>query len=516
MAQRVPTPGIGSDFTDIASDMVSGASNAATFNSVVIPQQQPTFVKMIVLDVISDPNTEILDEDRKKELLRYGVANIGLIEELPRNTIVAKKVGEETVPIFVFPFFPSHLALPCKPGECVWVMVEKPGTGSLEIAYWFCRVVEPHSADDVNHSHPNRSTEPSLRPNLKEIEQREKKGTATTGEDVWHEMRNGPVVNVGEDRKTSLEVPILKGASEDIFERLITETRAAGLSHYEAIPRFRKRPGDVVLEGSNNTLIVLGIERSGSIDMPPTGAGGLPLLDAGSIDIVVGRGQTESTLGKVASTTSFKDAKGKTKGTELKKEINKSPDVLSKSEGDPDMRNDRSRIVVSQRTNVDGNFGVDIYNGQQGMMVSDHPQGEPGIVIKSDKVRLIARSDVEIIVTGYETKTISDTKAIKDEKDVTKDGRINWASITVKSNGDIVFTPSDDGYIRLGGPDANLGVVCTDTPVVTTKGGVSGKPLVTTMGGKFGGSKASSDGLTNSKALGASGQGKFANKVLVK
>lgn len=234
--------------------------------------------------------------------------------------------------------------------------------------------------------------------------------------------------------------------------------------------------------------------------------------------MVVGRGYTADTSGKEAETTSIIDAKGSTKGTALKKELNKAPETLSPKEGDPDMKNDRSRIVLSQRTYVNKNFGIDAYNGQLAIEgVDDDLAGEPAITIKSDKIRLIARSDVQFIVTGFEAATTENKKLMKSELSVTgSNGRINWSSITMKSNGDIIFTPSDDGYVRLGGPDANLGIVCSDQPVTTTNGGVSGKPLKTTMGGAFAGAVAAPDGKSNKKSLNANGQGKYANKVLIK
>ena len=504
---------VGSNVTDLAAAIVGGFQRVTgqAVNAVV----PPTFVKMIVLDVISDPFTEVNEKERVDDLMRWNISNVNLLDELPRNTIVAKKIGEDVSPMFVYPFFPSHLSLPCKPGECVWVMIEKPAIRDLEIAYWFSHVVESHFSDDVNHSHPNRSTELSLTPSTVEIHDNEKKGTAASAEDVWHENRNAPTIKAGEggdERRTSYDNATLIGHDEDIFEVLITETRASKHVSFEAVPRFRKRPGDVVLEGTNNTLIVLGLERSGSIQMPTN----QPMSDAGSIDIVVGRGQSEETLGKEAKTTSIKDAKGATKGTELKKELHKAPSALSPQEGDLDMKNDRSRIMVSQRTFVDGNFGLDTYNSSTKMGVTDEKTGEPGIVIKSDKVRLIARSDVEIVVTGFEPKKVSDTKTIKEQKAYADDkGKVNWASITIKSNGDIVFTPSDEGYVRLGGPDANLGILCSDVPVTTANGGVTGPALVTTMGGSVGGSKTSDEGKTNTP-FHEKGQGKFANKVLIK
>lgn len=375
--------------------------------------QSPAFVRMIVMEVVSDPNLGgKRQEEKKQKWHEMRITNMELADVLPRNTIIAKRAGDASDPMFVFPFFPSHLSLPCKPGEAVWVMIENPDARSLEIAYWFCRIVEPHTSDDVNHSHPGRSAEPSLNPGVKERHDNENQGTAESGENVWHELRNGVAVLRGDERITSTEGVILKNETEDVFENLITKTEAARLMTYESIPRFRKRPGDVTLEGSNNALIVLGTDRSGSIEISDN----KKTVNSGLIDIVVGRGQTEATFGKATSTTSIKDAKGKKKGKELKKEINKTPDVLKTTEGDPDLKNDRSRIYVAQRTEVDKNFGLEEYNKKDDYKfeLNTKKEGDSGIIEKSDKIRIIGRKDVQITVLGFEEK---DGKVVDAEND---------------------------------------------------------------------------------------------------
>jgi len=477
---------INSNYADNVRKFGEGKLNPDAM--VHVPTPNSTFVRMIVKEVISDPNNDLKDEGKKTEWQGMGVTNMNYANKLPRNTIIAKKVGEDVDPMFVFPFFPSHLSMPCKPGECVWVMFEKPEASQSDMAFWFCRIVEPHMSDDINHSHPGGSFEPSLYPSTKERLENEKIGSNITGENVWHELRNAPVVINGDDRVTAREAVILKGEPEDIFEKLITLTDASKLMTYEAVPRFRKRPGDVVLEGSNNSLLVLGTERSGSLEKSQ-------VSEAGSIDIVVGRGQIESTLGKEASTTWMKDAKGLTKGSELKKELNKSLDVIVPKEGDPDFKNDRSRILVSQKTAVDQNFGLKDYNNSKGL--KDNANGDAAIVIKSDKLRLIARSDVEILVTGFSTGITPNKQSKKDQNDDTK----KWASIIIKSSGDIVLTPADEGLLKLGGEGASLAVLCSpSTPI--KPGEVTAIPITDTMGGSLG-------------VAGASSTGTFAKKVVL-
>lgn len=495
MVQRITRTNAADNIRKISEGRLSSESldQAPTPNS--------TFVRMIVMDVVVDPNKDLVDDDKINSWHGMGISNMQYASVLPRNTIIAKKVGEEVDPMFVFPFFPSHLALPCKPGECVWAMLEKPDVPSSDMAFWFSRVAEPHVSDDVNHSHPGRSFETSLSPSTKERADNEQEGTAENGENVYHELRNGPVVEKSGKRLTAGEAVILRGEEEDIFERLILESAASEYMSYESVPRFRKRPGDLALEGTNNTLLVLGTDRSGSL--------GKSKYEAGAIDIVAGRGQIEDTFGVEAKTTSITKLGGEDEGFEIKKELNKSLEVLKEKEGDPDFKNDRSRILVSQRTSVDKYFKLDNYNSEildkasaafNKKKIEDSDDGDAAIVIKSDKVRLIARSDVEIIVTGFtenKKEPGGGKKNIKDESTENKD----WASIVIKKNGDIVLTPSDKGYLKLGGDDAELAVFCSKA--IPALGKVKGTPVVDTNGGAMG-------------VPGNDSTGKFATKVLLK
>ena len=457
-------------------------------NHVDFPTQSPTFVRMVVMDVISDPNSELFDQERVLRWHGMHVTNMDIVGTLPRNSIVAKRVADDSNPMFVYPFFPSHLSLPCKPGEAVWVLIENPASTTVESAYWFCRIVEPHFTDDVNHSHPGRSFETSLNPGTLQRAKDEAAGTAASGESIFHELRNGPVLKFGEERATDRIGHILRDEPEDIFEQLLTGSYPAKYLAYESVPRFRKRPGDVVLEGSNNSLIVLGTDRTGSINTTEF------FVAAGSVDIVAGRGQTDNTSGKPAETTSIFGAKPGEKGVTLKEELNKSYDFLSAEEGDVDFLNDKSRILVSQRTSIDSRFHLVNYNA--GVGVADNASGDGAIAIKSDKIRLIARSDLELVVTNYEPAPTP--SGITESDDLKK-----WASITIKTNGDIVFRPSAEGYIKLGDDTADRALLCTDLPATTASGKVlpTTKALTNTMGGKFGGTQIPTQGTWAKKVL---------------
>lgn len=453
-----------------------------------IVEPLPTFTRMIVLDVISDPS--IIDDnkiDYWKNVLK--VSNSRFAKILPRNSIVAQpaNVGKTRITpvMFVFPFFPSHLALPCKPGEMIWTMFEDPNARIKEIAYWFCRIAEPHTIDDVNHTHHAAQLNDSSDDNIKKVMEEGKQITT-------YELRNGKTQTTKDGVKfTAKDSNTLESKDVEVFEKLITQTDAAALMQYESIPRFRKRPGDVAIEGSNNTLIVLGTDRANTLadyefiaSHPSRGI--IPAISrdfrggAGAIDLVAGRGMTPFTGGNFTTTNRINDDQ------ELKKEIIKDLTTISPTEGDPDFAQDRSRVLISQRTSPDQNFGLKEYLSRQMLSqnIIDSPDGDAAIVIKSDKIRIVARSDISFIVTDYtENKSIdgSDINVKSSELDSSK-----WASITIRRNGDIIFSPSNKGVIKLGGDDASQAILCTSYVANNNEGIVNASPIATTGGGFIG------------------------------
>jgi len=520
--------------SDITTQFVEGNLISPKGQLDSAPLHNPTFKKMVILDVVTDPISILGSEMQTIKKIEYWrnilkVTNLKYANVLPRNTIVGHFINSNESPMFAFPFFPSHFSLPCKPGETVWVIIEDPDLPKPDIVYWMCRVTEPHIADDVNHTHAPRSYDISFAG----VDRSSKKDRSENNGKTKpvYELRNGNVLITGANDERRIDrnnLLIMTANEEDYFEKLIRVTDASQLIQYEAVPRFKKRPGDIVLEGTNNSLIVLGTDRSSSAGkyedtgtvmgpvpstMPEDMQGG----DAGSIDLVVGRGQTKETFGEQVSTTSIFGATSSTAGIEIKKELGKAEDQLSLKEGDFDLKNDRSRIQISQKTKVDTNYGLSSYNSSfsagnpsPGTPIKDDEDGDAAIVIKTDKIRLIARSDVEILVTSYKDGANAKEAFIKNEVDDTK----KWASVVIKSNGDIVFKPSELGYIKLGDDDANLGIVCSDAPVTPTNGTVVGPPMITTMGGQFAGSKPAGT-AANSPCL-APGQAKYASKVLIK
>lgn len=503
------------EYDNLSKDIAEGRGRSAQATRAVLEAGKsvdlPHFQRFIILDVIFDP--QIVDV-KKLEYWEHdlGVTNIKYGVSPPRNAIIARQVASNSSSpvesaMILYPFFPPNLALPCKPGEHVWVMFEDPTGNRKDLGYWMCRIVTAGHAEDMNHTHPHRAHDPSFIPGIKELFD----GT----DDAVYEFRNGSVGTQDGERFTVAESATMPG-SIDAYKSLMTESDGGKLVQYEPVPRYRKRPNDVVLEGTNNSLIVLGRDRNGPVaTYTPDATRGqvpsIPLEDnqddgAASIDLIAGRGQTPTTGGTPA------------KNDLPANELGKSPKEIALHEGDPDFENDRSRILISQKTLVDSNFGLSGFNTEfssgkfqggassvSGIGDSVSSNGDGAIVIKSDKVRLIARSDVEILVTSFDRDA--------DGRMVSPGDTDRYCAIILKTNGDIILRPAASGYLKLGGDDADKGILCSDLPVVAKNGIVSGPPILTTMGGQLGGSKPGTG--DNSGAL-APGQGKFAAKVLIK
>jgi hypothetical protein len=470
------------------------------------PNLPPIFQQWIVLETIADPYSfsqkNLEDFESKYSLVRNRELAInGRI--LPRNTIIAHPPKNQYNPIqnpmFLYPLLPSSIALPCRPGEHVWVVFEiiQPENQARdtlsERAYWLCSVVQEGHVEDVNHSHRARSDDAEFLKSNSYINngQLQPGGASAAqkakGFKVRYHFKNGKYLNPDALDYTYADlIPGNVPLNGNEYEDVLRNSEGSKSSVYEAVPRFKKRPGDIALEGSNNTLIVLGRDRTG-----PVSGSDINKKKAGSIDLVAGRGQTPKTGGNVVTNDL---------GNE---ELAKDGSSLVLNEGDPDFKNDKSRIYISQKTKVDENFGLKTNNSTlKKNPINDSADGDPGIVIKSDKVRIIARSDLQIIVTNNVSEGEDDPK--------------KFASITVKSNGDIVFKPSDMGYIKLGGDDADRGIVCSAFPVNTTNGGIEGGQLLTSAGGLFAGSTFATPDCNQPIPLPGPTAGTFANKVLIK
>lgn len=459
-----------------------------------------TFYRFVVLDVVFDPTS--VDEAKVAHWEHtLGVTNIKWARVLPRNAIIAQRVLEGTAssnerPMFLFPFFPPAFSMPANPGEQVWVIFEDRANKQSDIGYWMSRVVGPGFVEDVNHTHMPRAFDSSYVAGTKD---------AFDGKtEPRYGFNLGKVVEDDGVTTSTVETSTVATENERFYVDLMTQSDAGALRTYEVVPRFKKRPADIALEGANNALIVVGQHRTGPVAsydvddergkvpaVPPDDVSG---GRSGCIDLVVGRGQTERTLGKVV------------KNEAQFEEVAKGPRDVQPSEGDPDLDADRSRVMLTQRSRVDIDLGIDgfnrsvtvsggVFQGAGQSRVEDAQAGDGSVVVKSDKIRLIARSDIEILVSGFTRDS--------EGRMVAGDDVSSFAALIIKANGDIVLRPAEHGYLKCGGDDADRAVLCTDVPATAADGKVTAAPLITTMGGQFGNT-------------GIAGQGTWASKILVK
>jgi len=151
----------------------------------------------------------------------------------------------------------------------------------------------------------------------------------------------------------------------------------------EPVPSYIKAECEKVIEGDNNTYIVLGRDRPGS---RLTGYGGKGHTQCGSIDIVTGRASKDAV-------SNLKD--GTPIGTE------------------PDFRKDAARIYISQKTDIDKNFNLKPLRGE----ISKEKNGNlellsdsrSGIGLKADCIRIMGRQDIKIC-TGMDDRNSQDGK----------------------------------------------------------------------------------------------------------
>lgn len=134
----------------------------------------------------------------------------------------------------------------------------------------------------------------------------------------------------------------------------------AGDALLEPVPNFIKTPSEKVIQGANNTWIVLGRDRPSN---RLSGYGGKGHTQAGSIDIVVGR------MG---------------------------PTPKSDVSVDPNFDIDAARIYISQKTDVDKNFKL--ADGKIGPA-----DVKSAVALKADGIRIIAREGIKL-VTGVDPK----------------------------------------------------------------------------------------------------------------
>ena len=374
--------------------------------------------------------------DKIKPPISFDVRDIA---RAPRNSILGYPIGSsarvsinseeaenDTKLSLYYPFFSSHLSMPVKPGEHVFVMhTENPKYG-----YWLSRITEHLEVEDANYTHADRRYI-DFGPPDKDQEKDSKirkpsfmNGSAIATSDP-ESIKSAEDLTADEDNQLQLS---------DIFgyESIFNENHEINSFVIEPVPRLTKRPGDLVLQGSHNSAIVLGTDRGYGSKNRPTEDSSNSFLEKqmparmGSIDIVVGRGRL-SNAADDPKEGSGKEQNALTRPRVIKNardffETDKDPSTdasheklenrpIDIPEGDPDFINDSARLYISMNGDVDEKLGI-LPEAIPSLISEDLLASEDAgssASVKADKVRIVSRN------TG--TKNISE----HEHKDVTVD-----------------------------------------------------------------------------------------------
>jgi len=418
---------------------IGSSVSKTTSTAEASASQKPSsvFLRAVVVEMLNDPSyysdeelLEIFNNISNPGILTGNPAVPPFDEEagdtvetlrylIPRNSLLIKIVTagaakSEPKSTLCFPFFPPHLQLPVKPGEQVWVMSERPGQ-EMKYLYWMCRITAPGFTDGINYTHLDRQILP-----------------APT--DVTASFPNGD----GTPPHFTLPEP-------DSYDVIVDESSAEISFSPEPVPRLTRRIGDLVLQGSNNTLILLSDDRGwGADELPATSetSNASKSVDevlrtfAGSIDVVAGRGRF---LGAVDADPVGTPPRVIENARE-KEETDKY--FINPIEGDPDFVTDSSRVYVAM--NTDGDLKLGLTYPTVDLVPVLPVIASPYVIVKSDEVRIVARQDTVNAING----------SIK----IVKEGIENVDKAV------IIMQP--DGSIMIDGPKIVLGSGLPDQVII--------------------------------------------------
>ncbi len=380
------------------------------------------FKRAIVLDIISHPgllNEQIINKfvDEKSVFKLSNLKNKEFLKMLPANSIIGSFVHNKSI-FVALPFFSSHMSLPIKLQEEVWIYEDTTASKDFESEYyWLSRIHGTNFYEDVNYTHADRKY---LRNYTFEKSFKDKSTNLQSAPVAL--FNNGPVrVN----SNASSGDLLLENRDKKIKSNLNLSTKHL----FEDVPRAIKSPGDYIIQGSNNTLIRLGTNhiRKSYDNYLETYNNSIffnePTPYSGTIDLVAGRASLSqsfavekksvdyikdqrSIFSKNISTKAYKNSQLVMYNEFEKTENLKDSEFylgtrnINLSEGDPDFLTDTSRILISEYLNGDellnysniSNLNTISRDGKQKNVLNDKTRGY--IIAKSDEIRLVARGDV--------------------------------------------------------------------------------------------------------------------------
>jgi hypothetical protein len=446
----------------IASD------STVTDQSDVTAPAANVFVRAVVLQTLNDPSTR--DEKADASIIA-NLKNKQYYLRAPRNSLICRILSDrqgldENSNLVCFPFFSSHVMLPVKAGELVWLFMELPNR-----PFWISRISEPLHVEDVNFTHGDRRINRVFKGNI----------TGELGNDESGNFDVPRKLKFQNGNPAKPETATILG-DQKAFEIIITGSKEYKITSLEPVPRLTKRPGDLVIQGSNNTAIRLGTEMSWNVDANsrPQDSTAQSIASTlqqdenllrsglGAIDIVTGRGRFFQDVSVEKSSARKAQGKAQTKSTrpyieetvipgafEVDKNVGTIQDEATSNskgnnrtnpqEGDPDFLMDASRIYVSTNSEIDKMLGT----GPSGIAAAfENPiieQRGPSVAVKSDHIRIVARKSPLNGRAEVEPDDISNLNPPSNGSiRIVKEGEpnVDLATITIESDGTIQISGS--------------------------------------------------------------------------
>lgn len=395
--------------------------------------------KAIVRHVIREPS----DRGIANNILTDGQA---LSEIMPINSIVVEIIGttsiidndivkKQIVPCL--PLLSSHMLMPIKKGEAVWLISFEQKNEDTFNYYWISRVHGDTNTEDANFTAPLRlKTEAGVSQNSAYVK--------SELIDQDYVIADYPKFNNFITMPDESQRFIISSNSnlESEIENLVKNSDV----FVEPVPRYFKKENELALQGSNNTLIALKTFEGYNSNREwinedfvtaNTEYGSIlknQKNNDGFIDIVTGRSRfnkiPESNsyfninqrefYTQLFTTSSFRtcfptivNALGKFENNKDFKNYLERETKPSTQEGKPDFNHDAARICLSEGRNLDSSFNVssNLFNSFNVQL----PQGRSisSITSKADNIRIIARQNY-INNKDYFNKSMSSIVLLKE------------------------------------------------------------------------------------------------------
>jgi hypothetical protein len=389
---------------EVPNDPVAEASQLGTLTQTN-EKSDPTLFSMYVIDYIADPQS--LTPGALGRLKDCGVDDATL-KKIPQGTIIAKYDKQSQGVIVVLPFFSCHFSLPIKAGEFIWCTKDDKTQH-----FYLSRKCTIGKYEDPNYA-------PQVR--INEIK-------PPSGGQQTQALFDGETTE-NQSASSHSFPPICDNPSPNISKILnLSNTDANSSFKGEAVPRYKTKPADFSIQGSNNTLIELGTDSSTTLKEK-----------IGCITITSGLGQTPAT----APAEKVMNGRGYY-------ETNKESAVQNLAEGKYDYANDSSRIIISMNSDIDKLFGFqpttpngealqDIISLDEKIINTSYPKlddndvtSAPAIVSKSTNQLMIGRAEGTIRIVHE-----------------------SGSSIVMDENGNIQIQCGPEGQIRIGSTDASI------------------------------------------------------------